>query len=225
MAYKLKTLIVLIILFSTTITFADSPICHSALDAESILSGALSPLLPNTLLTSTLLTNFLCDSSPSIGLKPSDLTLTDAWQGSYLFSAVDDSVKPTPNKSWMITEPLGGLVGEFAGIVIGVPLIFAAGFAGSYEEAVLATGALCIEYPILITYGIWATGKYIEKEKGSFGRTFWGSVLGEAVAIVICSIAFSGQGPPTDREEQVSAVAALTLPFAGGLIGYRLSLK
>ncbi|MDD5528654.1 MAG: hypothetical protein PHX21_01335 [bacterium] len=228
MTYKLKILIVSIIIFSGTNTFADSS------------SFSVNSPITNTQLPNTLITNSVCNFSPSIGLKASDLVIADAWKGNYLFLAessegenpvikndeylgcclggctfgkLNPRIKK-PKNSWVITEPLGGIAGgAFGMLIFGGLGVVITGFEG-YD--VVGLYGLIFGYIIGSPYGIWATGKLIEKEKGSLNRTMLGGMLGGLGAMIICNSNVDGV---------IKTGSILALPFAGGLIGYRMSLK
>ncbi|MBI4723108.1 MAG: hypothetical protein HY769_08990 [Candidatus Stahlbacteria bacterium] len=112
--------------------------------------------------------------------------------------------------SWIITEPLGGIVGGGVfGCVCGWSvwlLTYNKDPLEYFEVAVTATRIGCA---VGSGIGIWAAGKYVEKEKGSLLLTLLGSSIGMAIG---CAVGYD-------------YFSLLGLPIVCSLITYRLSLK
>ncbi|MBI4722839.1 MAG: hypothetical protein HY769_07595 [Candidatus Stahlbacteria bacterium] len=120
--------------------------------------------------------------------------------------------------SWIITEPLGGVLGGGIGGLLGAGmgaslamLILGEDFAGIYG----ACQGMKIGYGLGNGVGIWAVGKYVEKEKGSLLLTVLGSSAGLAIGWVT----------DDDLGAYLNGFGIWGLPIICGLIAYRLSLK
>jgi hypothetical protein len=186
MIYKLKILTVLIIIFSVTNVFSDS--------------------LP---ITNTLITNNVCDLSPSIGLRADKLILADlyGWKEGYLFSSFGGYEETAPDKSWIITEPIGGVLGGILGLSF---TIF------TFNEVGIFTG-----YSLGCGVGIWGAGHFIEKEKGSLLWATVGSMAGTFIILVAANY-LDNHYNNVNYEVFVSMVP-LVAPILG-LTLYRLTL-
>ncbi len=161
----------------------------------------------------------------SIGYNPvniSQILLSEIRsQKEHLYLSDNDAISTTqhtPDRSWMLTEPLGGLAGGIvSGIIGGISgmLVFsaiddfdAAGFIGAQIGG-------HIGYPIGTGLGIWATGKYIEKESGSWATAILGSI-GEGIGYYKCREITTGSSAVSGDTFAVSLLC--------GLICYCLSL-
>lgn len=146
--------------------------------------------------------------------------------GYFLISQTDTGyTKEKKNEIyWIITEPLGGVIGCFLG-----------GFAGCGVGWILTSEFQTEEQLVLewilgggigIPLGIWVIGKYIEREKGSFRHALFGSL-----AITVPSIIFFKVWGVIANEPSYYWALATAYPIVGslsvigGMIGYRLSLK
>ncbi|MDD5528652.1 MAG: hypothetical protein PHX21_01325 [bacterium] len=224
-------IILFIILLASNLAFADSS------------SFSVDSQLPDCHLITT-----SYNQLPSgIGLKPSDLTLTDAWENSFLFSASgeDDFTKESdkgcctlgsfsfkkPKNSWVVTEPLGGiagivtggLAGAIAGLICISPFISHDGSEDFFGLLNILFGGFAVGATIGIPTGIWLTGKHIEKEKGSWKWAMLGSAVGTGCVLLINKI--------NNSQEDISSTlvflpqVSISLPFISSLVFYRLSLK
>lgn len=141
-----------------------------------------------------------------IGLKPSLFAILDTT------SPVNETeiifTSEEPNKLWMISEPLGGLAGEIPGDTVSLcgdskkdyswiltePLFgVIGGFLGAVLIELISNGDLAEEsetvvFPVMFSSGVslgaWSAGKFIEKEKGSFGAAFFGALVGMLIPLV-----------------------------------------
>ncbi|MDD5528651.1 MAG: hypothetical protein PHX21_01320 [bacterium] len=188
----------IVFVISVTIISADSP--SSSFDSQ----------LPDYHLITT-----SYNQLPSgIGLKPSDLTLTDAYEynrGKAFASfggegySYDESNGDEDN-SWKITEPLGGLAGGLiSALLVGGAVGLATRSSDDWSGLILAYYGVFIVYPIGVGTGIWMTGKYREKEKGNLLLSILGAAVGTIPAFFY---------PPL----------LLVTPILSGLTVYRLTL-
>lgn len=163
-----------------------------------------------------------------LGLKSDNLILSDIGRyetiGSPNFQylamgensgdELQGSGSPAVNKSskrWMVSEPLGGLVGGgLLGLIgAGAGYLFVGGGDVIVQMYCGSVGAIS-GYSIGTGLGIWNTGKRIEKEKGSLLAALIGSTLGCLGGYLIT---FGDVG------------SALAGSLIFGLISYRITLK
>lgn len=147
----------------------------------------------------TFLNSVVYAEGTGIGYKGKNLILLDLgkYQNNCLFlaQASGEATAPAtenltikkPNKSWMITEPLAGFAVGMAGEIL---LFSMASLIGGVKSMVGGDegGNPYISWVCLIAGksfgaggGIYFTGKYIEKEKGSLIRTLVWSTIGSVV--------------------------------------------
>ncbi|MDD5528653.1 MAG: hypothetical protein PHX21_01330 [bacterium] len=220
----MKKLFIVFVIFSANI-FADS----TNNQITGVEMGARAPIYP------------LC-LTPSIGLKPSDLTLTDAYEykrgkafasfgGEYsadeselncclirccTFGKIDPRIERT-RSSWMITELLGGLLGGgVGGGIVGI----AAGSAFEEENQYKMVVGAIIGYSIGCGIGIWTAGSLIEKEKGD---CLWATV-GSIVGATIIYFKFQHDYYRSATNTMYDFCLIPILPLISGLTLYRLTL-
>jgi len=148
----------------------------------------------------------------------------------FLMSQMDTgAAKKVKNDcSWIITEPLGGGIGYFLGGLAGFGISWIL-TSGNHTEEVMESyvWGTILGSGIGIPIGIWMTGKYIEKEKGSFTHALIGSLGIAASFIVISKIWGVIENVPTYY--YLLGVTyhpfGASLSIMGGMIGYRLSLR
>ena len=107
----------------------------------------------------------------------------------FLISQIDTgAIKEVKNDmSWIINEPLGGVLGGVAGGVtgffvgMGVSYVVFPSFLSDENYFPLFIGAL-IGHAFGSATGVWLTGKYVEKENG----TFFGALIGSVIGGVVC---------------------------------------
>jgi hypothetical protein len=124
----------------------------------------------------------------------------------------DSSGGAKENLSWMITEPLGAVVG---GAILGTAGAWSAMLVPRKMDDVEHLYAMLIRmgigYTVGSAMGIWLTGKYVEKEEGSFLATMAAGSLPVILAWVVFEDRFPGY--------------AFAVSTGCGLIAYRLTLK
>ncbi len=164
----------------------------------------------------------------SIGYKPvniSQILLSEIKpQTEHIYLSDNDivsTIQHSANRSWMLTEPLGGYIGGGLGAGVGIGLallyyvicdmdaiIYANPDVYYYGEKVMRAS-----YTIGSGIGIWLTGKYIEKEEGSIWVAIAGSVIGFYLSWQII------------YPEDPMALQAIAIGPLCGVISYRLSIK
>ncbi|MDD5529389.1 MAG: hypothetical protein PHX21_05090 [bacterium] len=139
-----------------------------------------------------------------------------------------------PSYSWVITEPVGAIVGGIAGICAGAGLgyLLVSNMGGDYfvsEEAdeYCFWGAE-IGYTVGIPMGISLVGKYVEKE--NIQKAFKVSLLGSASGMLLADALFFSvlnfHESSFYSDEAVFIFLSLpVMPLIGGIVGYRLGLK
>lgn len=124
------------------------------------------------------------NTSQSIGLKPDNFLLLNScqYQTPYLFSSFGGGAEEnSEDKSWVVTEPLGGLAGGFLGAMAGAVVgmgYYSYGESENYYSLLGMAGLLLGGYIAGTGTGIWAVGKCIEKEDGNWFFAVLGSIAG-----------------------------------------------
>jgi hypothetical protein len=129
------------------------------------------------------------------------------------------------NWTWIVTEPLGGIIGGGIGVVIGMVAGALGGgayadYAGREPIVDIVIGTQIgagVGYVIGSAFGVWSVGKHIEKEDGSFESTLLGSIIG--------GIGMLGGILYTSPEVTLFTGICMSLPLVGSMVGYRLSIK
>ncbi|MDD5528650.1 MAG: hypothetical protein PHX21_01315 [bacterium] len=176
-------------------------------------------------ITNILITNNVCDSFSPIGLKPSNLILTDLYgcKSNYLFTAVNDSQKSVTSaedRTWVVTEPFGGFLGGVLGGLAGAIIVaLAVPYSLDSSDPTVRNGFL-FGYAAGCGLGIWSAGKWIEREKGNLIWTIFGSMAGEFLAYA--KLTYNNNHD--DYSTGIYLVIPV-LPIISGVIAYRMSFK
>jgi hypothetical protein len=134
------------------------------------------------------------------------------------------SVAEKEDLSWLLTLPLGGCAGAAVGVWTGAVLLgpLATCFGEGYLGAIV-TGF--VGGTVGIPVGICAAGKYMEKQAGSFKRTFWGTVFGAGIVSAgYCGTMLLLYEEPIISLNRVNAwniCAYGVISLIGGIMGFR----
>jgi hypothetical protein len=143
--------------------------------------------------------------------------------------------------TWKLSLPAGGIGGGWAGGVLGTVAGFGIGYAMDPGKDVIIEGCMptfvgtMVGWTLGTSLGIWLTGKYIEKEEGSFGKTLLGTTIGSIISIplhfwVVKSIAEMPPSPVLSLgivifpPIPISCHPYSIFSLTGGIIGFNLSL-
>lgn len=139
------------------------------------------------------------------------LTLETTWSS----DSMDFHPSSLAGCKWVILEPIGGtLIGGLAGIIGGVTsLLIGSPNIGSEDYDIMGYYFITgwnIGIGAGIPLGVWGTGKYVEKEKGSFKYALLGTIASEIIALKLLDKTHNG--------------FCYTIPLVGGIAGYRFDL-
>ncbi|MDD5528565.1 MAG: hypothetical protein PHX21_00885 [bacterium] len=219
-----------------------------------LIVAFMFPLSTNAIITSERTYGESEKENTGIGLKEfeykqainllNETSLIDTPNYFYLAEATEPSQNTSVEKketdiSWIITEPLGGLagaglgtiVGTIVGVVLGGSVYYLLTFDNSQVPApyIIAAGiGGGIGTVLGLPFGIWSTGKYLEKENGSFKKTLLGTLIGGTIGAGIYGMWYkffnTDMSPGHDMNAPLAVWAIGGGAICGGVRGFKLSL-